>query len=83
MKFKDFKKEIKKEKISTPDIKEKINTEYEGEPSKKRFRLPLFFKIAIPTMAAIVVSLVVVLSIINNGNNKTPVLSQSSTKLTL
>ena len=82
MKFKDFKKEIKKEEISTPDIKEKINTEYEGEPSKKRFRLPLFFKIAIPTMAAIVVSLVVVLSIINNGN-KTPVLSQSSTKLTL
>ena len=83
MKFKDFKKEIKKEEISTPDIKEKINTEYEGEPSKKRFRLPLFFKIAIPTMAAIVVSLVVVLSIINNGNRKTPVLSQSSTKLTL
>ena len=82
MKFKDFKKEIKKEEISTPDIKEKINTEYEGEPSKKRFRLPLFFKIAIPTMAAIVVSLVVVLSIINNGN-KTPMLSQSSTKLTL
>ena len=81
MKFKDYKKEIKKEEISTPDIKDKIDAKYNGEGTKKRFNLPLFLKVALPTMAAIIVSLVVVLSITNKGNNITPTLSQSSTKL--
>lgn len=79
MKFKDYKKEIKAEEISTPDITGRIDTEYQGKPVGKKYRFPLFLKIAIPTMAAVVVALFVVIAVTNRNNLPTvSTLSQSS-----